>query len=120
MTAHITDPPTPPAGDYAKTSDNRLAVEAAVAYLVLPAPTLVARPDAVHVTVNDVDDLSAWVFFLGGDVSRGPSSDGAALWTLRTETPARPDGSKVAILVHAAVVDGDDVLVEVRRAVANV
>ncbi|WP_406337329.1 hypothetical protein [Streptomyces sp. NBC_00649] len=105
---------------FERKSDNRLAVEAAVAYLALPAPTLVARPDAVHVTVNDVDDLSAWVYFLGGEVRRGPSSDGAALWTLRTETPARPDGSKVTVYVHAAVVDGDDVLVEVRRAVANV
>ncbi|MEU3124371.1 hypothetical protein ABZ696_29415 [Streptomyces albidoflavus] len=109
-----------PHRDPAKTSDNRLAVEAALAYLALPAPTLVARPDAVHVTVDDVDDLAAWVYALGGVVHRGPSSDGAALWTLRTATPTRADGSTVPIRVHAAVVDGDPVLVEVRRAVANV
>ncbi|MFF1756176.1 hypothetical protein [Streptomyces sp. NPDC058266] len=116
MIAQITQLPH---RDPAKTSDNRLAVESMLGYLALPAPTLVARPDAVHITVDDVDDLAAWVFALGGTVHRGPSTDGAALWTLRTATPTRGDGSTVAILVHAAVVDGDDVLVDVRRAVSN-
>ncbi|MFI7010024.1 hypothetical protein [Streptomyces sp. NPDC050145] len=108
-----------PRSDYELTSDNRHAVETTLSYLALPAPTLVARPDAVHITVNDVDDLSAWMFHLGGEIHRGPSADGASLWTLSTTTPARANGSTVAILVHAAVVDGDAVLVDVRRAVAN-
>ncbi|SDL33910.1 hypothetical protein [Streptomyces indicus] len=110
----------PPRSDDAKTSDNRLAVETTVAYLALPAPTLVARPDAVHVIVADSDDLGRWLYHLGGEVHRGPHTDDAALWTLRTETPVRGDGSKVAVRVHATVVDGDAVLVDVRRAVANV
>lgn len=116
----IAQPTERPAAGVAQTNDNRVAVEALLGYLPLPAPPLVARPDAVHITVTDVDDLSAWVYALGGEVHRGPAADGAALWTLRTATPVRADGSTVAILVHPAVVDGDLVLVEVRRAVANV
>ncbi|AQW55242.1 hypothetical protein ACIQPP_05325 [Streptomyces violaceusniger] len=116
MSAKPTEPPS--LDNYRKTSDNRHAVEAMLGYLSLPAPTLVPRADAVHVTVTDVDDLGAWVCALGGGVHRGPSTDGAALWTLHTATPTRRDGSKVKIRVHVAVVDGDDVLARVRRAVS--
>lgn len=119
MSAQPTEPrKIPPIGSYAQTSDNRVAVEATLDHLSLPAPTRVARPDVVHITVPDVDDLGAWVYALGGEVRRGPSTDGAALWTLHTETPVRGDGSTVEILVHAVVVDGDSVLVDVRRAVS--
>lgn len=106
-----------PIGDLRKCSDNRIAVETAVSYLNLPAPVLIPRPNAVHITVTDVDDLGAWVYALGGEVHRGEHTDDAALWTLVTATPARADGSTVAVLVHVVVVDGEDVLTDVRSAV---
>jgi hypothetical protein len=86
---------TNPPDIYGQISDNRLAVQVVIDGLALPAPTLVARPHAVHVTLADVDDLEI---------------DGASLWTLRTETPARRNGSKVAIRVHVPVVSGEDVI----------
>lgn len=101
---------TPPPDIYAAISDNRLAVQVVIDGLGLPAPTLVARPHAVHVTLADVDDLAQWMHALGGEIRRGIETDGASLWTLRTETPARRDGSKVAIRVHVPVVSGEDVI----------
>lgn len=82
-----------------------VAVEAAIDYLALPTarPPLV-REDGVHVVVTGGEDFSEWMFALGGDVNRAPALDGASLWTLRTETPARDDGSTVRIRVHVALV----------------
>lgn len=106
-----------PIGSLRQQTDNRIAVEVAVDYLGLHAPVMVARPDAVHITLTDVDDLEHWLYALGGSIRRGPSVDGAALWTLHTATPRRANGSTVPILVHVAVVDGEDVLTEIRSAV---
>ncbi|MBQ1122587.1 hypothetical protein [Streptomyces sp. B15] len=104
--------------DCRATADNRLAVETAIEYLALPASTLTPRPDAVHVTVVDVYALSEWMYKLGGDIPPAVSSgDGAVMVTLRTKTPERADGSTVDIRVHVVAVDGDDVLIDVRRGV---
>ncbi|MGC5531628.1 hypothetical protein [Streptomyces sp. SR-10] len=99
------------------TSDNRLAVQTAIDGFGLPAPTMVARPEAVHITLADPDDLARWMYALGGTIRRGIEIYGASLWTLHTETPARPGGA-VRILVHVPVVSGEDVLAELRPAVA--
>ncbi|MFJ3587484.1 hypothetical protein ACIQUY_29490 [Streptomyces sp. NPDC090231] len=109
---------TPP-DTYAVTSDNRLAVQVVIDNLALPAPTIVARPDAVHITLADVDDLGQWLYSLGGEVRRGIEISGASLWTLHTETPVRLNGTTVAIRVHVPVVSGEDVLAEIRGAVAE-
>ncbi|MEV8349007.1 hypothetical protein ACFVTT_15880 [Streptomyces niveus] len=109
---------TPPT-TYAITSDNRLAVQVVIDGFALPAPTLVARPDAVHITLADVDDLAQWLYALGGEVRRGIEISGASLWTLHTETPVRLDGSTVAIRVHAPVVSGEDILAEIHGAVTK-
>ncbi|MZF56886.1 hypothetical protein GTX53_24160 [Streptomyces sp. SID5594] len=108
--------PNPP-DFYAVTSDNRLAAQTTIDGLGLPAPTMVVRPEAVHVTLADPDDLGLWMYALGGTVRRGIEMYGASLWTLHTETPARPGGA-VRILVHVPVVSGEDVLAELRSAVA--
>ncbi|MEV5443522.1 hypothetical protein AB0N23_13435 [Streptomyces sp. NPDC052644] len=99
-------------------ADNALAVEAMLDYLALPAATMTPRPDAVHVTVLRAADLATWLYHLGGTVRQAPGTEGVALWTLHTRTPERRDGSTVAVRVHCAVVDGEDVLTEVRQAAA--
>lgn len=108
-----------PPSTYATTSDNRLAVQTVIDGLALPAPTLVARPDAVHVCVADVDDLGQWLYELGGTVRRGIALDGVSVWTLRTETPVRANGSTVSIRVHCPVVSGEDVIADIYAAVAE-
>ncbi|MFF5285236.1 hypothetical protein [Streptomyces sp. NPDC013171] len=85
----------------------------------LPAPTLVARADAVHVTVATTDDLAQWLYELGGEVRRGIPLDDVSVWTLRTQTPVRRCGSSVAIRVHCPVVADEDVVSELRSAVAR-
>ncbi|MFF1498661.1 hypothetical protein ACFVZR_01985 [Streptomyces sp. NPDC058316] len=109
---------TPP-DTYAVTSDNRLAVQVVIDGFALPAPTLVARPDAVHITLADVDDLAQWLYALGGEVRRGIELDGASLWTLRTQTPRGLNGSTVPVRVHVPVVAGEDVLAELHSAVSK-
>ncbi|RPK76401.1 hypothetical protein EES45_23195 [Streptomyces sp. ADI97-07] len=112
MSAQPIEPPPP--NPYAVTSDNRLAAQTVLADMGLPAPTMVARPDAVHVTLADPDDLARWMYELGGEIRRGIEISGASLWTLHTQTPVRLDGSTVQILVHVPVVSGEDVLAELR------
>ncbi|MGW7248859.1 hypothetical protein [Streptomyces decoyicus] len=109
----------PSLSDFDRKASNELAVGAMLDYLSLPAPTMTPRPDAVHITVTDTRDLGRWMFELGGEIHRSAGSDGVALWTLHTKTPTRADGSTVAIRVHVAVVDGEDVLTEVRRAMTS-
>lgn len=109
----------PSLSTYAAISDNRLAVQVVIDELALPAPTLVARPAVVHITVADVDDLARWVLALGGEVRRGIALDGASLWTLRTETPVRGNGSTVPIRVHVPVVEGEDVIASLYPAVTE-
>jgi hypothetical protein len=93
------------------------AVEAAIDYLNLPTvrPPLV-REDGVHVVVADGEQFAQWLYALGGDVNRAPALDGASLWTLRTETPERADGSTVRIRVHVALVHDEFVPAEFRGA----
>ncbi|MEV8394782.1 MULTISPECIES: hypothetical protein [unclassified Streptomyces] len=104
---------------YAVTSDNRLAVQATIDGFALPAPTLVARPDAVHIMLADIDDLAQWLYALGGKVHRGAETDGASLWTLRTRTPRGLRGTTVPLRVHAPVVVGEAILAEIESAVSK-
>lgn len=100
------------------TSDVRIAVDAMLSATGLPAPSVVVHPDVAHVTVNDPDDLALWLGKLGGEVHRYPPREGVAMWTLWTFSPVRGDGTQIPINVHAIVVEGEDVLDEVVRAVA--
>ena len=85
-----------------------VAVEAVVDYLNLPtARPPIAREDGVHVVVRDGDAFARWVHALGGDVQHTGPLGGAALWTLRTRTPNRADGSSVEVWVHVALVAGE-------------
>jgi hypothetical protein len=102
------------------TPDERItAVEVAVDSLNLPiARPLILRDDAVHVFVVNSEQFAAWLYYLGGDVNRAPALDGASLWTLRTQTPRRRDGSTVPIRVHVALVHDEFVPAEFRGAVS--
>jgi hypothetical protein len=102
------------------TAEQQLvAVESTIAFLNLPtARPPIVRDDAVHVVVVDSEQFAMWLYELGGDVNRAPQLDGASLWSLRTETPARGDGSKVAIRVHVALVHDEVVPAEFRGAVS--
>ncbi|MEU3447196.1 hypothetical protein AB0H29_08195 [Streptomyces thermolilacinus] len=105
--------------DFDRRASNELAVSAMLDYLVLPAATMTPRADAVHITVVRAADLATWMYHLGGQVQQAPGADGVALWTLHTRTPERRDGSTVAIRVHCAVVEGEDVLTDVRQGVGE-
>ncbi|AZM53300.1 hypothetical protein DMA15_12460 [Streptomyces sp. WAC 01529] len=109
----------PPLTDFDRKADNELAVAAMLDYLPLPAATMTPRPDAVHITVTSARELSQWMYALGGRHVRTAGADGVVLWTLHTQTPERRGGSAVPIRVHAAVVDGEDVLDEVRPGVTR-
>lgn len=102
----------------AATRRNRLTVETALDYLSLPVSTLTPRPDVVHVTVIDAEQLNRWHYVLGGEIKAATNGDGVALWTLITNSPTRGDGSSVPVHVHAVITDGEDVLIEVHRGVA--
>lgn len=84
------------------------AVAAVVDYMNLPTSRpLIERDDAVHVFVRDGDDFAAWVHALGGEIKWAPGHDLGLLYTLRTQTPRRANGSTVEIRVHVALVDGE-------------
>lgn len=99
--------------------DTRVAIDALLGSTGLPAPSVVVRPDEVHITVSDPDDLPLWLHALGGAVRRSPAFEGAELWTLHTCTPMRGDGTVVPIAVHTVVVEGEELLSEVTAAVAS-
>ena len=102
----------------AQTSDNRIAVESLLDYTPLPAPVLIARPDAVFVTVADVDDLGVWLRELGGKIHRTSAADGLELWTLLTLTPPSRRRGQVPVRVSVPVPMGEQVMDYIRAAVA--
>lgn len=103
---------------YGQTSDNRLVVESMLGYLPLPAPTVIARADAVFVTVADLDDLGAWLSELGGRIHRSSAADGLELWTLLTLTPPSRAHGRVPVRVSVPVPMGEQVMDYIRAAVA--
>lgn len=103
---------------YGQTSDNRIAVEAMLGYLPLPAPTVIPRADAVFVTVADLDDLGAWLRELGGKIHRSSAMDGLELWTLLTQTPPSRRRGQVPVRVSVPVPMGEQVMDYIRAAVA--
>lgn len=103
----------------AAQSDNHAAVESMLNYLTLPAPTMVARHDAVYVNVADADDLLPWLAALGGEIHRSAEFEGVQLWTLRTFTPPTGNGSRVPIRVSVPLPMGESVMPELLQAVAR-
>jgi hypothetical protein len=110
--------PLPPRLTHASSSATALvAVESVIDYLNLPTSRPpVEREDGVHVIVRNGDELARWVYALGGEVQHTGPLGGAALWTLRTRTPRRTDGSSVEMWVHVALVAGEFAPAEFRGA----
>ncbi|MBW5420242.1 hypothetical protein GKQ77_01485 [Streptomyces sp. BG9H] len=108
----------PRISEYGLISDNRVAVEAMLDHLPLPAPTVIPRAEAVFVTVADLDDLGEWLQQQGGTIHVSSAGDGLELWTLLTSTPARSDGSSVPVRVSVPVPMGEQVMGFIRAAVA--
>ncbi|WP_055696546.1 hypothetical protein [Streptomyces silaceus] len=104
-------------GGYELVSDNRAAVEAMLNYVPVPAPTMIARAEAVFVMVADLDDLGVWLQARGGVIHVSSAGDGLELWTLLTTTPKRGDGSSVPVRVSVPVPMGEIVMAYILAAV---
>ncbi|MEV5140313.1 hypothetical protein AB0K71_06110 [Streptomyces syringium] len=98
---------------------NGRAVEILLDYTPVPAPVIIARPEAVYVMVTAMDDLGQWLYERGGEVHVSPAFEGMRVWTLHTHTDAARDGSRVAIRVSVAVPDGEPVMHEIAAAVTR-
>ncbi|MGW1979184.1 hypothetical protein [Streptomyces sp. NPDC001889] len=99
-------------------ADHRAAITAMLGYLPLPAPTVVARPEAVYVSVAKADDLGCWLEALGGEIHRSVPFEGVQLWSLRTFTPPGASGARVPIRVSVPLPVGESVMPELARALA--
>lgn len=77
------------------------AAQAAADYLGLPTGRLIARDGTAHIFTDDIHDLRAWLNALGGYTTRERAGLGVTLWTLRTHTAPRTDGTTTPIHVHA-------------------
>lgn len=98
--------------------DNRDAVQVLLDRTGLPAPTVEAGADSVHVILADIDDLQPWLAELDGHVKIDPSAEGLETWTLYTQLAATRRRGAVRIEVHALAVSGQFVLPSIRDAVA--
>lgn len=112
----MTLPEAPLPSLYARQRDNATAVQALIDRTNLPAPTVVAQPDAVHVVVADVDDLAVWRAELDGRVRADETPWRTVEWTLFAQLEATSRRGAVLIVVHALAVPGQDILPALRDA----
>lgn len=89
-----------------RMSDNRITFDVWRTGLpgeLVPVPTVELSPDAVWVTLADMDDLAYWVETAGGVVHRGPEFDGLRVWTLHVDMGPECRGLLVRVSVVARV-----------------
>lgn len=102
---------------YERERINARAVQSLIDRTGLPAPTVVAQPDAVHVIVADVDDVALWRAELDGRVRADVTPWGSVEWTLFAQLEAtRLRRYAVLVVVHALTVSGQHVLPSLRDA----
>jgi hypothetical protein len=109
-------PEAPLPSSYGRQRDNATAVQALIDRTGLPAPTVVAQPDAVHVVLADVDDLALWRAELDGRVRADVTPWRTVEWTLFCQLSATRRRGAVLVVVHALAVVGQDVLPSLRDA----
>lgn len=109
-------PEAPLPSPYGMQRDNATAVQTLIDRTSLPAPTVIAQPDAVHVVLADVDDLDLWRAELDGRVRADVTPWRTVEWTLFAQLPATSRRGVVLIVVHALTVLGQDVLPSLRDA----
>ncbi|KPI31391.1 hypothetical protein OV320_2607 [Actinobacteria bacterium OV320] len=85
------------------------AAQAAADYLGLPTARLTTHNDAAHIFTADMHHLTAWYRALGGTVTRERAGLGVTLWTLRTHTEPRNDGTHTPILIHCLALTTEDI-----------
>ncbi|MFF7837627.1 hypothetical protein ACFZC6_02140 [Streptomyces ossamyceticus] len=112
----MTLPEAPLPSPFARQRDNATAVQALIDRTGLPAPTVVAQPDAVHVVLADVDDLALWRAELDGRVRADETPWRTVEWTLFAQMSATRRRGAVLVMVHALAVPGQDVLPSLRDA----
>ncbi|NUU22813.1 MAG: hypothetical protein HOV68_15070 [Streptomycetaceae bacterium] len=99
---------------------NRLSVETECNVYGLPAGArMEAAPDAVRILATDVETLGHWLEVRGGTITVTQAGDGVQVWTLRTATEAElPKFPPVTVLVSVLVTDDEQMMPEIRQAVA--
>lgn len=99
---------------------NRLSVETECNVYGLPAGArMEPSPDAVRILAIDVETLAHWLEVRGGTITVKQAGDGVQVWTLRTATEAElPKFPPVTVLVSVLVTDDEQMMPELRQAVA--
>jgi hypothetical protein len=97
--------------------------EVTVNVLNLPSHVAVqATPTEVHVFATDMDVLAAWLYEMGGTITKVDLPSGVSVWTLRTETLADSVvAGEVAcpVLVTVSQLTDTPVMHEIAAAVAR-
>jgi hypothetical protein len=79
-----------------------------------------ATPTEVHVFATDMNVLAAWLYEMGGTITKVDLPSGQTVWTLRTQTLADSVVSGVdacPVLVSVSQVTGELVMHEIAAAV---
>jgi hypothetical protein len=82
------------------------------------AHLITAREGQAHVFVADLNDIRPWLNELGGHITRQPAGPDMEMWTLRTHTDFRSDGTSTPILMHALSLIGQSVHPDIVNAAA--
>ena len=84
----------------------------------LPTGRLTSRDGAAHIFTDNINDLRAWLNACGGYVLRERAGLGVVLWTLRTHTEPRSDGTRTPITVHALALAEEAIHPDITESVA--
>jgi hypothetical protein len=96
--------------------------EVTVSVMNLPSQHVAsqATPTEVHVFATDMDVLAAWLYEMGGTITKVDLPTGFTVWTLHTTTLADAAVSGVdpcPVLVSVPLVTDEPVMQEIREAV---
>ncbi|MFF1358706.1 hypothetical protein [Streptomyces sp. NPDC058297] len=101
-----------------RRTDPAYAASATADFHGLPLGRLTARGDAAHIFTGQIADLATWLNARGGYTTRERAGLDVALWTLRTTTEPRGDGTTTTVHVHALALTHEDIPHELTAALA--